>query len=369
MLLTENSALHTMLKEKKHCINDVSNWKVRKRLTNPYELLSDILTHKSPPVSRAYFKIWEILSEDVLGVGSIMSNAKPLQIATLAEAPGGFIEGIVRYRNTHRPQWDPDADVIHAITLCNPHAPPKWRIGRLIANEKKHRCRIALHRGVDGTGDICRLENIDAFAEACAASASRGVDLVTADGGFDIGGRYDQQEEISTRLIACEVYAAMRIQAVGGAFVLKIFDICHPSTFAILTLLRRLYSTVHLVKPLSSRPANSEKYVVATGFCRLPRASAERQAQLLSEAQDALRACLDVRGDEEFMAAVASGFFCGEERPCLRLVEDVLKFNRSNIARQIEVLDLTINDWSTASKACDQVRNAQTWYRVNKHDL
>eukprot|EP00276_Gloeochaete_wittrockiana_P005361 CAMPEP_0184669880 /NCGR_PEP_ID=MMETSP0308-20130426/79513_1 /TAXON_ID=38269 /ORGANISM="Gloeochaete witrockiana, Strain SAG 46.84" /LENGTH=92 /DNA_ID=CAMNT_0027116359 /DNA_START=20 /DNA_END=295 /DNA_ORIENTATION=- len=58
----------------------------------------------------------------------------------------------------------------------------------------------------------------------------------------------------------------------GGDFVCKIFDIYRPFNVGLFYLLYRHFDRVAIFKPLTSRPANSERYVVCKGFKeRLPK--------------------------------------------------------------------------------------------------
>lgn len=364
----ENEDLHALLNREKCRIGCVSEWKVLKRTTNDYELLGSVVG-SAPPVSRAYFKMWEILASGHISP-SLIRQAKPLRVVALAEGPGGFVESLTRYRARYRPSWDPDPDILHGMTLVSSSGGagsgmPRWRIDRVLSNQKKLRCSVVLHKGSDGTGNLYNVGNIDALVEAvCGSSASASTgcagcaDLVTADGGFDIGGSYELQEELSIRLIVCEVYAALRLQAIGGSFVLKVFDICHPATVAIIGVIRRSYKTVRLVKPLSSRPANSEKYVVASGFEGTDPGVLEKlRACVLEEVDSALRdAVLDVQGPH----------------PCERLFADILEFNRRQIGRQLKVLQDTIElgqprQQKADATAAKQYRLAVDWLRAMHH--
>ena len=52
------------------------------------------------------------------------------------------------------------------------------------------------------------------------------------------------------------------MQKYGGTFVLKIFDIFTEPTIDFLYLLSSLYKNVFIMKPETSRIANSEKYII-----------------------------------------------------------------------------------------------------------
>jgi hypothetical protein len=92
------------------------------------------------------------------------------------------------------------------------------------------------------------------------------MDIVTADGGFDFSVDFNHQESMATQLVLCEVFYALAIQKPGGSFILKIFDVFHKATVDILYILSYYYNNVSIMKPYTSRIANSEKYVVCQGF-------------------------------------------------------------------------------------------------------
>jgi hypothetical protein len=64
---------------------------------------------------------------------------------------------------------------------------------------------------------------------------------------------------------------ALRLQAPGGAFVCKFFDCMTRPTIDMLYLLSHVYDTVSIFKPVTSRPANSERYVICQGFRGAPK--------------------------------------------------------------------------------------------------
>jgi hypothetical protein len=134
---------------------------------------------------------------------------------------------------------------------------PSWKLNAM------RDMRVTIHRGADNTGDLYKLENIDHVVRAVGASSCH---FITADGGFDFSGDFNNQEDTSMRLIVAEVYTALRLQALGGGFVLKVYDVRSVVTLRLLFLLHSCYRSMRIVKPLTSRPANSEKYVVCTGF-------------------------------------------------------------------------------------------------------
>lgn len=268
-LVAANDSLHTTLNL---CKNQISRhhhsrrWDQCKKFTNEYELVftssaefPGVVSHT--PISRSFFKLWEML----LDVPELASRKGQMTAAFLAEGPGGFIEAFIRYRALfHRAT----SDQLHGMTLLSRHKNvPGWKAqpphaygGGVVSASNLH-----VHKGADGTGDMYRLANIDRL---CADVGEGSCDLVTADGGFDFSGDFNNQEDASLRLLLCETYSAMRLQRPGGAFVLKVYDVHSMATIRMLFALRECYACVRITKPLTSRPANSEKYVLCTGFIR-----------------------------------------------------------------------------------------------------
>ena len=87
-------------------------------------------------------------------------------------------------------------------------------------------------------------------------------DIITADGGFDFSGDFNNQETLSQPLILSEILLAISFQKPNGCFVLKMFDCFTQLSVELIYLLCSLYEKVYIYKPNTSRLANSEKYLV-----------------------------------------------------------------------------------------------------------
>ena len=92
------------------------------------------------------------------------------------------------------------------------------------------------------------------------------ADLVSADGGFDFSTDYTNQELSAQKLIFCEMITGLSILKNRGHMVIKIFDIFYSSTVEIIYILSLYFESVYITKPCTSRPANSEKYIVCKFF-------------------------------------------------------------------------------------------------------
>lgn len=225
-------------------------WDNNKKNTNLYEMINTknkLINYR--PISRAYFKLLEMIVDyDMLKMN------KNLFIVGLAEGPGGFIEAMINYRNSNFREY---TDKYLAMSLyANDNTIPKWN-NLLLKNSN-----INVYYGNDGTGDLYNIENILALSKIC----SHNVDIVTCDGGFNFSENYDQQEQQSYRLILCQIISALNILKTGGTLLVKIFDIFTKFTVKIIYFLTSLFDTVNIVKPFTSRCANSEKYIICKNF-------------------------------------------------------------------------------------------------------
>ncbi|KAM6905732.1 cap-specific mRNA (nucleoside-2'-O-)-methyltransferase 1 isoform 1-T1 [Lycodopsis pacificus] len=121
--------------------------------------------------------------------------------------------------------------------------------------------------GVDGDGDITRPENMTAFRNFVLESTEkRGLHVLMADGGFSVEGQENLQEILSKQLLLCQLLTALSSLRTGGNFVCKTFDLFTPFSVGLVYLLYLCFDRICLFKPVTSRPANSERYVVCRGL-------------------------------------------------------------------------------------------------------
>ena len=253
-----NRLIH--VKNKIDNLEDCKLWDKIKKISNDFELiylpnkkLKSSSVSKYEPLSRSYFKLWEIIQDF-----NLINNSNPIKVAGLAEGPGGFIEAVINYRKKFKNTCK--LDKVYGITLrsCDKDI-PGWNKA---ANFLKKNENVSVHYGEDNTGNIYNIDNIESFSKLF----NKDADLVTADGGFDFSTNFNKQEQSSLRIIFCEIVTALSIQKKGGAFVCKVYDTYTYVSISFLFLLTCLYEKVSLTKPFTSRPANSEKYLVCQGF-------------------------------------------------------------------------------------------------------
>lgn len=223
-------------------------------------------------LSRGFYKLWEILHMFDL----IDLKKTNFVSAHLAEGPGSFIQATMFYRDKYAEKLSKN-DKYYAITLHaedEGHHIPALEKSFVDYYEKEKPKRFILHKTYSkqvaggyadkDNGDLTNPKTILLFGGQLANDGVK-ADLVTADGGFDWDNENTQEQE-AFRLIFAQIFAAFKVQSKNGHFICKFFETFTESNLKLIYLLSQMYEHVYFVKPLTSRPSNSEKYAVCMNF-------------------------------------------------------------------------------------------------------
>ena len=277
---------HYKLGRAKDRINEINyiKWDNVKKISNPYEFIhtfnkntfqnDDRSIALLKPLSRSFFKMIEIIHEfcpqlkytnaNTNSNANTPSNIPKIVSVHIAEGPGGFIEALRYIRKTQKD------DRAFGMTLVKYNkdeyknvSVPGWNKSNnfLFKNPE-----VSIVNGMDGTGDIYKPENIDYLYKKIKSISPDGAEIITGDGGFDFGVEFNFQEQLSYKLIFSQIICALKCQKVSGTFICKFFDTNLYFTTEMLYLLYTVYETVNIYKPLTSRAANSEKYIICSNF-------------------------------------------------------------------------------------------------------
>eukprot|EP00794_Sanderia_malayensis_P017829 gene17829-19612_t len=228
--------------------------------SNPYETIRGAIFQ-----NRAAMKAAEIdASFDFLFTDPKDASGKSvtdfhnlLYFADICAGPGGFSEYVLWRKKWHsKADWANDFKINEFLAGSPETFEPYYGVG-----------------GCDGDGDIFREDNLIEFRRYVLENTdNKGVHFVMADGGFSVEGQENIQEILSKQLYICQFICAISILRTGGHFFCKLFDVFTPFSVGCLYLLYRAFEQVCIFKPVTSRPANSERYVVCKG--KLPDAEA-----------------------------------------------------------------------------------------------
>lgn len=225
------------------------NYTDARNRANPFEFLGNSIFF-----NRAGLKLANVDGVyNVTGhVGAFLKlrSPGPFTFCSIADGPGAFTQYV---------QWRRPESFSYGMTLRNGRSHGSsldWD------KTKIDMTRFKAIYGEDGTGDLYK--NWDGFVNEVKTIELSGVDLVIGDGGFDVeeGGDYDRQEFLSSRLLLAQILTAVSVLRTGGTFVCKLFDTVTEFSAQLLYFCGIIFEEISILKPVSSRPANAERYII-----------------------------------------------------------------------------------------------------------
>lgn len=243
----------------------IPQYEAARSATNPYEKLGNSIFFSRAAVKLANIDALYKLTEHI---GAYMNYTTPLQFkfADLAGGPGAFTQYI---------QWRRDEAMGYGMTLKGDKpGVPDWNITYLDPH------RFLIYYGDDGSGNL--YTQWRSLVDRIMREQPLGLDLVTGDAAFDIEAEraFRKQEFLVSRLILVQLLTALKILRIGGNLVIKVFDTVTELTAQILWIASLCFEKITLLKPISSRPANSEKYLI----CQGKRKNTEKYELILEQA-------------------------------------------------------------------------------------
>jgi hypothetical protein len=133
------------------------------------------------------------------------------------------------------------------------------------------------------SGDVTDSSVVAAIADAVharypeipAESVHSGATLYTSDAGIDVSGDYNRQEEHTALLNFGQILCGILSLAPGGVLITKQYSFLTEFNREVITVLSALFDCLRIVKPVTSRPANSEIYLIGVGFRGVSREMAD----------------------------------------------------------------------------------------------
>lgn len=228
---------------------DIPGFVEARDATNPFEAIGRSIFMNRAAIKLANIDAVEHITPEIFTFQAQTSN-KDFTFCDVAAGPGGFTQ-YLQYRFPKSQGY--------GMTLK--HETLDWNT-RLLDMK-----RFTPFYGADKTGNL--YTNASAFIEFVLEKSPSGVDLVTSDGGFDLEDFADktllhQQEFLSSRLLLAQALVGVGCTQHGGNFVVKVFDTVTKISAHILYILSLCFEKIKIFKPVSSRPANAERYVICT---------------------------------------------------------------------------------------------------------
>lgn len=246
------AAAHRRINEAKHMIDEL------KTIPGEYEAFRRALWH-SPltnnflsgkkgmladrgfrNVTNAYLKMWEILVDYIPSMTRVRS-------LSVAEAPGAFLGAMMKFYELRGVDFD------WVASSYRPEAGERF-LGDDYGFISNYPWKWVW--GEDGLGDITNFKNLKWFQKNVPD-----VNLFTSDA-KDPDDDFDNEEVHEFPLLLGSAVGALLCLQPGGHAVLKTFSLTTWDSVRICYVLSRHFDKFYIAKPPSSRPTNSELYIV-----------------------------------------------------------------------------------------------------------
>ena len=218
-----------------------------KSLGNYISLNYNIFNNKTIKVSNAFLKIYELLS-----TYNFFDLERPtLKSFHFCEAPGMFILGINHFINTRTKIkiWDWFGNSLEA-TDDNKALNDDYKLMKNYPNRWLN-------------GDIRKIKNINFLKDKLGE-----VEFITSDCGICVDySDMNKYEEFIAETDFAQFVNMLNLLSINGSGILKAFiPLVKASNISIIYLLTQVFKKVFLSKPITSRPHNSEIYIVCLEF-------------------------------------------------------------------------------------------------------
>lgn len=226
---------------------DQNVWVKTRKIINLYEFPYNPEKLKTKPISRAFFKMLELIKDNQISLKENMLH--------LAEAPGGFIESILYAKR----KSNINGNKHYTFSILGNKKTPIYH--KKIVNDED----VFILSDKQNKGDLYNEENIGFLIKELGCKK---INLITCDGGFAENNEFSEKEQLHHRLIFNQMVCSLFILNSKGNLVIKIFDIFTELTFDIIYTLSYLFEKIYIHKPLTSRNTNSEKYLYCESFSK-----------------------------------------------------------------------------------------------------
>ncbi|KAH8396471.1 hypothetical protein KR222_011153 [Zaprionus bogoriensis] len=231
-------------------LNDTEKRRARSRC-NPFETIRSSIFLNRAAVKMANIDAMceKMFTEprDAQG-NALLAGDELLYFADMCAGPGGFSEYVL-----YRKSWQAKG---FGFTLRGAN---DFKLDKFFAASPES---FDAFYGDKDDGNIFDEGNQDSLNEYIRKHTPEGVHFAMADGGFSVEGQENIQEILSKQLYLCQFVTALKILRTDGSFVCKLFDLFTPFSVGLVYLMYKCFQQIAIIKPNSSRPANSERYIV-----------------------------------------------------------------------------------------------------------
>lgn len=203
-------------------------------------------------ITNAWLKCWEMINFYRLIPTDHSDN---FTVFCNAEFPGAFIFAIDHFIKTktsnRKYEW-------FANSLWPGIDKDKGILGDYFGLYKKYKNRWLMN-DTNASGDVTSREMVEIIKQ----KLNEKVDLYTSDIGIEVKIEdMIHQETVEAQLNLGQIVCALHTLKDGGHMVCKTFLFFKPMTMSLLYILTKIFKELFICKPMTSRPGNSEIYIV-----------------------------------------------------------------------------------------------------------
>jgi hypothetical protein len=212
-------------------------------------------------ISNAWLKCWEIIHSFKMIPYQLDREYK---VFCNAEFPGSFIFAIHHYIKTKtklRYDWVASSLWPNEEKEEKEDDEPKI-FGDRYGLYKKYQDKWLMN-GKDRSGNVLDKEMLTYVIKRC----NHEIDLYTSDIGIALNkDTFHLQEELETPLNLGQIVHGLSTLREGGNMICKMFMFFTNFNQSMLFHVSKMFSSFYITKPVTSRPGNSEIYIVGMGF-------------------------------------------------------------------------------------------------------
>ncbi len=254
--LTSDKLLKDLNTYKKFLDDFKGNYQMFTKSMDAYFGLKSVIKKKynGQAVSNAWLKMYEMLTYYTKS-GDLKIKSK-LAMFGNAELPGAFLSATNHFLADHFPKTK------FKWLACSYLGEDPTKLGDTYGIYKHNRDNWLM--GPDLVGDLTKIDDIKAIAKK--VNIAGGVDLYTSDAGIDVEGDYAGQEKKTLSLNYGQILSGLSVLNIGGCMITKQYTYMSKFNQTLINYLSTIFKSFYICKPLTSRPANSEIYLVGCGF-------------------------------------------------------------------------------------------------------
>lgn len=250
--------------------------------------------------------------------GPLVRDDDLMYFADVCAGPGGFSEYIL-WRNG----WQAKG---FGFTLKKEN---DFKLHEFFAG---HPETFDAYYGINEDGNVFDPANIESFAKyVLSQTQDRGVHFMMADGGFSVEGQENIQEILSKQLYLSQCIVALSIVREKGHFVVKMFDLFTPFSVGLIYLMYKCFQQICIFKPNTSRPANSERYLV----CKWKKSNTDTIYRHMFEINRVMWE--NPNSDTDFLELVPFNVLTADEKFFNYIVESNNTIGRNQIAGLLKI--------------------------------